>query len=219
MLADGRRAAARLDELGAIWLELRRAAAQRRPPGIAFCALSARRHRAVGPARAPARRPARLAAPGLRTTACRVYGSGGFCSYTLERLARAARRLGRAGHPAREDEARARAGARPAAARRRARGDRRRRALRRRERRVLGEGGASAGRNATSRRLGRALVRGARLVGGLRRAATRARALDARRRRRRVRVRARRLPQPDRQRRLPAGRRHALRRHHRRSCA
>ena len=38
-----------------------------------------------------------------------VYGSGGFCSYPLERLLRAARRLGRRRDPAREDEGRARA--------------------------------------------------------------------------------------------------------------
>ena len=55
-----------------------------------------------------------------------VYGSGGFTCYSVERLARAARRLGRGRDPAREDEGRPRARTRPRAASRRARGDRRR---------------------------------------------------------------------------------------------
>ena len=90
-----------------------------------------------------------------------IYGSGGFCSYSRRELARAARRLGRAGDPAREDEGRTRAGARPGARRGRARGDRRRRrALRRRERRLHAQAGARARRSA-SPRVGVTLVRGA----------------------------------------------------------
>ena len=54
-----------------------------------------------------------------------IYGSGGFTSYSGRAARGAARRLGRAGHPAREDEGRPRAGARPAAGRGGARGDRR----------------------------------------------------------------------------------------------
>ena len=42
-----------------------------------------------------------------------IYGSGGFTSYSDAQLSRAARRLGRAGDPAREDEGRPRAGTRP----------------------------------------------------------------------------------------------------------
>ena len=63
-------------------------------PGIALVRALGGRHRAVGPAGAPARRAARLAAARCHERVP-VYGSGGFCSYRLERLARAARRLGR----------------------------------------------------------------------------------------------------------------------------
>ena len=74
-----------------------------------------------------------------------IYGSGGFTSYPDCATRRAARGLGRAGDPAREDEGRPRARARPRARRRGACGDRcGRRALRRRQRRPLPQAGARA---------------------------------------------------------------------------
>ena len=90
-----------------------------------------------------------------------VYGSGGFTSYSLERLREQLGGWVARGHPAREDEARSRAGPRSGASRRCARGDRgRRRAVRRRERRVLPEASARLGAPLCGR-LGSDVVRGA----------------------------------------------------------
>ena len=128
---------------------------------------------------------------GLRTTRVPVYGSGGFCSYTARAARRAARRLGRAGHPAREDEGRTRARA-PTRARLDA------------AREAIGDDASSTSTRTArfsrkealrwARRydaeLGRALVRGAGLLRRPRglRARPRPRARRARRRRGRVRA-------------------------------
>ena len=101
---------------------------------------------------------------GAARDAVPVYGSGGFTSYSIDELQRAARRLGRAGLPAGEDEGRPPPGRRPRPRPRRPRRDRaRRRAVRRRQRRLRPQAGPGAGR--AVRRAGRDLVRGAGLVG------------------------------------------------------
>ena len=84
---------------------------------------------------------------GACATPAPVYGSGGFTSYSIERLQRPARRLGRAGHPPGEDEDRPRPGRRPRPGPGRPRGHRpRRRAVRRRQRRLRPQAGPGAGR-------------------------------------------------------------------------
>ena len=146
-------------------------------PGIAFCALSAvdialwdLRARLLDVPLVVA--AARRARPRARLRQRRLL-------LLLARAARrAARRLGRAGHPAREDEARPRARPRPArgsTSRATAIGDAElfvdaNGAFSR-------EGGAPLGR-ALRRRVGRALVRGAGLVGRLRRAAASCASID-----------------------------------------
>ena len=152
-----------------------------------------------------------------------VYGSGGFTSYPDERLAEQLGGWVDAGDPAREDEGRPRAGARPPAGRGRARGDRRRDgAVRRRERRAQPQAGAAV-RGRVRGALRRALVRGAGQLGRPRRSASDPRPGAGRDgdRRRRVRLHAAVLRADARggRGRLPAGGRHPLRGDHAGSCA
>ena len=132
------------DELGAIWLDCGAALRNIGRPGIAWCALSA-----VDIALWDLH--ARLLDVPLTSLlpACHdrvpVYGSGGFCSYSLERIAEQLGGWVEQGIPRVKMKLGRDPDADPGAPRRGARGDRRRRALRRRERCVLGQGGASLG--------------------------------------------------------------------------
>ena len=134
-------------------------------PGIAPMAISARRHRAVGPQGAAARPPLVRPARPRRATRVPIYGSGGF---TLLPVDAAREQLGgwaRARHPRGEDEGRPRSGRRPGArATRRARRSGRRRAVRRRERRLHAASRRSRWARALRASCGVTLVRGAGLL-------------------------------------------------------
>jgi L-alanine-DL-glutamate epimerase-like enolase superfamily enzyme len=98
-----------LDDLPALWEEVGRELRNIGRPGIGFMALSAvdialwdLKARLLG---APL-----VDVLGAVRDEAAVYGSGGFTSHSLRASQLAAPRLGRAGHPAREDEARPRTG-------------------------------------------------------------------------------------------------------------
>ena len=113
------------------WLEIGARAAQRGPPGHRVAARSRPSTSRSGICvRALLDVPLVDAAAGVRTTACRSTAAAASARTRDERLARAARRLGRReGIPRVKMKLGREPDARPAAARRRARGDRRRREL------------------------------------------------------------------------------------------
>ena len=160
-----------------------RGAAQRRPARASRRARSPPSTRRCGTARRAASASPLVDLLGAAHDDVPVYGSGGFCSYSLERLREQLGGWVAAGIPRVKMKLGRDPRRRPAAARRRARGDRRRRrALRRRERRVHRRSRRSRWAERYALEWGVTLVRGAGLVRRPRRpaaaSATRRRALD-----------------------------------------